>query len=78
MQRKKTCPPTFKPSGEGGSSAELVLSNVERVARCFIQVDRALRRAMFFLPGEAGIFPASSDGALDPPTEMAGSTRQHR
>jgi len=24
---------------------------------------------MFFLPGEAGIFPASSDGALDPPTK---------
>jgi hypothetical protein len=33
---------------------------------------------MFFLPGEAGIFLASSDGALDPPTEMAGSARQRR
>jgi hypothetical protein len=28
------------------------------------QVDRALRRAMFLLPGKAGIFLASSDGYL--------------
>jgi hypothetical protein len=27
-------------------------------------VDRALRRAMFVLPGKAGIFLASSDGNL--------------